>query len=187
MDLAMGMDEGVATSLSPWNVYFFTAFDWDRDRLTTLLTNLICKQSGDVPHGQLCHPDYICCALCAPPADTSPDVSVGVHGHWRGRGESRRRGTGSSSAALPRTTRQTKYGRCPVCTAARQLWIFRSGKHAGEAAYVCKKFFGRKKCFNFQIMNRTEINSMTRDFPSAHSRLDNRLKRAGRADAQAHA
>eukprot|EP00435_Cladocopium_sp_Y103_P021069 s887_g5.t1 len=174
------MDDGVSTTLPLWCVEFFTSFDWDRDRLMTLLTNLPCKLLRDVPQGQLRHPDYICCVLRAPPEDPSPDDSANA-GAEVGAPE-------ISSARLRTTTRETKHGRCSLCGAARQPWIFRSGRHAGEAAYECKNFFRKSgtKCFKFQIMNRTEINSMTRYFRSAHPSLDNRLTRAGRADAQAH-
>lgn len=188
--MAMGMDEGVATLLPQWCVDFFESFDWDRDRLMTLLTSLPCRQSVDVPHGQLCHPEHTFCSLCAPKLDTSGDPvdeAVLPPDVVRMEVESARRN--DSSSAAPRTLRPTKYGRCSVCGFARKPWIFRSGSHAGQAAFVCTNLLRRhgKKCFKFQIMSRTDIDSMNRYFRSQHASVENRLKRAGRADAQAHA
>ena len=177
-ELQLGMDPGVSSSLPSWCVDFFQSFDWDRDRLLTMLTSLPCKRSLDVPDGQLRHPDFICCSLCAPETDNAADVSEE---------DCVLPDSTASSSSRPRSLRETKYGRCPSCQLARQPWIFRTGKHAGQAALVCKNFFVKhgKKCFKFHIMNREQIESMHRCFRSQHASVENRLKRAGRADAQA--
>ena len=82
----------------------------------TMLTSLPCKRSLDVPHGQLRHPDYIFCSLCAPETENVSDVSQDdcVLADVQSM-EGEVKDSNASSSSRPRPLRQTKYGRCAVC------------------------------------------------------------------------
>ena len=65
--------------------------------------------------------------------------------------------------------------------------LYLVGKNAGMAAFVCRKLFASKdsRCFQYHMMSRTDIDSMSRFFRNEHDNLQNRLRRGGRGDAQA--
>ena len=52
---------------------------------------------------------------------------------------------------------------------------------------MCRRLFARdaSRCFKFQLMSGTDIDSMSRFFRKQHANLQNRLRRAGRGDVQA--
>ena len=41
------------------------------------------------------------------------------------------------AATVLRSSRPAKYGRCECCGSSRQPWVFKSGRNAGMAAFVC--------------------------------------------------
>ena len=86
----------------------------------------------------------------------------------------------------PKLPRPTKYGRCPSCRVARQPWIYKSGRRAGQAAYVRSRFFAKdsSKCFVSQMMTKQQLEQMPKRFRETHASLAMSLRRAGKADWQ---
>lgn len=80
--------------------------------------------------------------------------------------------------------RTYKYGRCPSHGALRPH-IWKSGVKAGQAALVCNKFFdrnsaGQPKCWYFQKVSSSVVDTWNRFHRQTYYSLQNRLKRAGR-------
>ena len=86
----------------------------------------------------------------------------------------------------PKPLRPTKYGRCSSCGVARQPWIYKSGRRAGQAAFVCSRFFAKdsSKCFVSQLMTKQQLEAMPRRSRGTHASLAMSLRRAGKADWQ---
>ena len=179
MDRSAGMRDGVANSIPPWCVEFFSSFAWTRARLLALCLSLPCPLQHGTDPGQLFHPAFVKCDMCMPQnndelSPSTDEVATGVS-------------VDEQAMSAPSRPKLTKFGRCDQWGSARRPWIYKSGTRAGQAHYVCNRLFAKKgkKCFRSQLMCADDIANMSSHFRREHSSLVQRFKRAGRADVQA--
>ena len=173
-DRSSGIDTGLASSLPLWCEEFFGEFEWCRSSLLALCVSLPCPFQGDRDPDVFHHPSFVLCDFCMPKMTEHDGASIP---------QLQERTT---ACRRVKVLKETKFGRCTRCAAARRPWVYRSGPRSGQAHFVCSRLFSKtgERCFASQVMSADDIANMPRYFRKEHGSLCHRFHRAGRADFQ---
>lgn len=167
MYMTIGQDHtpgsGLAVDIPEWAQTFLASWNWN---WTAVQCFVAAVQAGDADLQEEVVPD-------APP--------VLLQGH------ATTVSSATSSNSGHRSVRPAKYGRCSACGSCRQPWVFKSGRNAGLAEFVCRRLFASQgaRCFQFELMSPEQIQDLPRWYRTSHANLVNRFRRGGRADWQA--